>query len=59
MKYLIEMNFHVFVPPHVEGRPETKKTYGRGQVIDESDIPEGQSGEDWVAKGLATAADAA
>lgn len=59
MKVLIELNFHVFIPPHVESHPETKKTYSRGQVIDASDIPDGQSAEDWISKGLATAADAA
>lgn len=63
MKYLINANFHVFVPvpEGADGkpRPEAKKVFGRGQVIDESDIPDGQSAEDWISKGLATAADAA
>ena len=58
MKYLIEMNFHVFLPPQ-DDRPETKQSFGRGQVIEEVDIPDGQSGDDWVAKGLATVATAA
>lgn len=58
MKYLIEANFHVFLPPQ-DDRPEIKQSFGRGQVIDEADIPEGQSGADWVAKGLATVATAA
>lgn len=58
MKYLIEANFHIFLPPPQEGRPEPKVSFGKGQVIDESDIPEGHTGDDWVAKGLATVASA-
>ena len=57
MKYLIEANFHVFLPPQ-EGRPEPKQSFGKGQILDEADIPDGQSGDDWVAKGLATVASA-
>ncbi len=61
-RILIVANFHVFVPSadDVGGRRrETRKAYSRGQVIEASDIPEGQSAEGWIAAGLATAADAA
>jgi len=57
MKYLIEANFHVFLPAQ-DGKAEAKVAFGRGQVVDESDIPEGHTGDDWVAKGLATVASA-
>lgn len=59
MKYLIEANFHVFLLQEPAGdrpRPELKRSFGKGQVIDEADVPDGQSGDDWVAKGLASPA---
>ena len=54
-KYIIALNFHVFVSQG-EGKPERKQPFTKGQVIEENDIPAGQSADDWVAKGLATAA---
>lgn len=59
-RYVITANFHVFLPGAgtVNGRPapEVRKSFTRGQVLTESDIPEGFSIEDWIAKGLAMAA---
>ena len=57
MQYLIVANFHVFLPAQ-EGKADTKRSFSKGQVIDESDIPDGQSGDDWVSKGLAMVATA-
>ena len=54
-KYIIALNFHVFVSQG-EGKPERKQPFTKGQVIEENDIPAGQSADDWVAKGLAKAA---
>ena len=54
-KYIIALNFHVFVSQG-EGKAERKQAFTKGQVIEENDIPAGQSADDWVAKGLATAA---
>lgn len=54
-KLIIEANFHVFVPTG-EGKPERKATFTKGMVLEASDIPEGQSAEDWIAKVLAKAA---
>ncbi len=61
-RYLIIANFHVFVPntDDVDGRrPEVRKGYSRGQVIEASDIPEDQDVNAWISEGLVTAADAA
>lgn len=54
-KYIIEANFHVFVAQG-EGVNEKKAVYSKGMVIEESEIPAGQSADDWIAKGLAKAA---
>lgn len=53
-KLVILANFHVFVAQ--EGLPERKVTFERSQVVAVADLPEGQSAEDWIAKGLAKAA---
>lgn len=53
-KYLIEANFHVYVNQG-EDQPEKQVDFSKGMIVEESDIPEGQSGKDWVAKGLAKA----
>jgi len=53
-KYLIESNFHVYVSQG-EGKPERKATFTKGMVVEAADIPEGHTGDDWVAKGLAKA----
>lgn len=49
-RYLVLENFHVFVPPD-GGGSEKKVIYLKGQVVE--DMPEGQSAEDWIKKGLA------
>ena len=54
-KLIIDANFHVFVSQG-EGKPERKVAFTKGLLVDASDIPEGQSAEDWIAKGLAKAA---
>lgn len=54
-KLIIEANFHVFVSQG-EGKPERKVEFTKGMVVAENDMPEGQSAEDWIAKGLAKAA---
>lgn len=48
-RYLVLENFHVFVPQD-EGGTEKKVIYLKGQVVE--DVPEGQSAEDWIEKGL-------
>ena len=48
-RYLVLENFHVFVPQG-EGGSEKKVIYLKGQVVE--DVPEGQSAEDWIEKGL-------
>jgi len=53
-KYLIEANFHVYVNQG-EGRPEKRVAFTKGVVVEADDVPEGQSGDDWVTKGLAKA----
>jgi hypothetical protein len=53
-KYLIEANFHVFIAQG-EGKPEAKRAFSNGMVVEASDIPDGHSGDEWVAKGLAKA----
>lgn len=52
--YLIEANFHVYVSQG-EGKPDAKRAFSKGMVVEASDIPEGHTGDDWVAKGLAKA----
>jgi hypothetical protein len=53
-KYIIEANFHVYVSE--DGKPERKAAFTKGMVVEAADIPQGQSADDWVAKGLAKAA---
>lgn len=54
-KLIIETNFHVFVPQG-EGRAERRVEFTRSMLVPVDDIPEGQTADDWVAKGLAKAA---
>jgi len=54
-KYIIEANFHVYVSEH-DSKPERKAAFTKGMVVEAADIPQGQSADDWVAKGLAKAA---
>jgi hypothetical protein len=56
--YLIVANFHVYVsdgtdPATGKPRPDKKVSFFKGRVIEPDKIPEGQSGDDWVDKGLA------
>lgn len=51
-KLLILENFSVFVVDQ-EGQPERRVTYSKGQVVALASVPDGQSGDDWIAKGLA------
>lgn len=53
-KYLIEANFHVY-ESRGEDKPEAKRAFTKGMVVEASDIPAGHTGDDWVAKGLAKA----
>jgi hypothetical protein len=59
-KFIIAANFHVYVGqgknPDDTDKPARKVTFSKGMVVDANDIPEGQTADDWVAKGLATAA---
>jgi hypothetical protein len=59
-KLIIAANFHLFVGQgqNADGtdKPARKVTFSKGMVVDANDIPEGQTAEDWVSKGLATAA---
>ena len=59
-KYLIAENFHVFIPQgkNDDGsdKPDRKRAFTKGMIVEAADIPEGHTGDDWVAKGLATAA---
>jgi hypothetical protein len=54
-KYVVAANFHVYVAQG-DGKPEKRVAFAKGQVLEASDIPAGQTGEDWLAKGLVTAA---
>lgn len=54
-KLIIEANFHVFVGQGA-GKPEAKAVFTKGMVVEGSDIPEGHTADEWVAKGLAKAA---
>lgn len=53
---VILQGFAVFAP-RADGKGEQAVRYGRGMVIDEADVPAGQSAEDWIEKALAKRAD--
>lgn len=59
-KIIITANFHLFVGQgqNADGtdKPGRRVTYAKGMVIEVSEIPDGHTVEDWVSKGLATAA---
>lgn len=59
-KVLITANFHVFVGQgkNANGtdKPSRRVAYTKGMVVEAADIPVDQTADDWVAKGLATAA---
>lgn len=53
MTALIIANFHVWVPG-VDG--EKRISYQRGMIVDQADMPAGQTIEQWIEKGLAAEA---
>lgn len=55
---VILQGFSVFAPRSKRrGKGEERVRFGAGMVIEEKDIPPGQSAEDWIEKGLAKRAD--
>jgi hypothetical protein len=60
-KLIILANFHVFVAagkgPGGGDLPDRKVSYTKGMVVPLADVPQGQSAEDWIAKGLASLAE--
>lgn len=54
-KIVITQDFHVFVAVAPD-RPERKTPFMASMVVDVTEIPEGHTAEEWVAKGLAKAA---
>lgn len=54
MRIKIVGNFHVFVPK--EGR-DRRVAFTAGAVLEASDLPAGQSAQDWLDKGLAVVVD--
>ncbi len=59
-KLIIAQTFHLFIRQgqHEDGtdKPARRATFAKGMVIELDEIPEGHTADDWVAKGLATAA---
>lgn len=54
-KLVIAANFHVDIAdPADPEKPPVRKAYGKGMVVDEGDLPDGHTAEDWLVKGLAT-----
>jgi hypothetical protein len=58
MKVEIVENFRVWVSTE-PGQPERKVGFTKGMVVDEPNVPAGQSAQDWIDKGLAKAVKAA
>ena len=56
-KLLILANFKVDVPVERNAENDVIRSkpvaYTKGMVIDAADVPEGQSADDWIEKGLA------
>ncbi len=57
MKIQILANFHVFVPG--DSVDDKRVEFTKGMVVDDANMPVGQSAQDWIEKGLAKAAEAA
>jgi hypothetical protein len=55
-RLMILANFHVYTLAPCAERT-TRVEYLRGQQIAEADVPADQSADDWIAKGLAEAAE--
>lgn len=53
-RFMILASFHVYAQAPGAERA-TRVDYLRGQLIAEGDLPADQSGDDWIAKGLAEA----
>ena len=53
-KHVVVTNFHVVVSQG-EDKPGRKVEFSKGQVLEDKDLPDGQSFADWIAKGLVTA----
>lgn len=64
-KLLILQNFAVMVPTGTyesgqhagENKPDRRVPYSKGMVVNEADVPEKQSADDWIEKELAEAAE--
>lgn len=54
-RVIIVENFHVFVWQG-DGKHDRKVGFTKGMVVEGDKIPDGQSLDDWIAKGLAKAA---
>lgn len=52
-KHVVAANFHVVVSQG-DDKPGRKVEFGKGQVLEEKDLPEGHGFADWIAKGLVT-----
>ena len=53
-RVVIIANFHVFVAQG-EGKVDRRVGFTKGMVVEADKIPEGQTTDDWIAKGLAKA----
>ncbi len=54
LRVIITENFHVFVSQ--AGKTDRRVGFTKGMVVEDDKIPEGQTTDDWIAKGLAKAA---
>ena len=54
-RVVIIANFHVFVSQGA-GKTDRRVGFTKGMVVEGDKIPEGQTTDDWIAKGLAKAA---
>ena len=54
-KHVVVANFHVVVSQG-DDKPGRKVEFKKGQVLEDKELPEGQSFVDWIEKGLVTAA---
>lgn len=54
-KHVVVANFHVVVSQG-DDKPGRKVEFKKGRVLEDKDLPEGQSFANWIEKGLVTAA---
>ena len=56
MQLIVLQPFYVWVPSgkNADGtdKPDRRQSYSPGQTLQSQDVPEGQSTEDWIEKGL-------